>query len=82
MDPDRKGEVQESELGKLPEERQVGFQVMNKVGQACLCPLDVCECRHRGGTSETCPRNSERLAGSFGARDRFSRAESDWAPTQ
>ena len=54
-------EVQESELGKLPEERQVGFQVMNKIGQACLGPLKVCE-RHHRGREDSLPRHIGNLS--------------------
>ena len=36
----RSREIQETELGKLPEQGQVGFQVMNEFGHARLAALN------------------------------------------
>ena len=40
-------QVEKSELGELPKERAVGFEVVRKSREVCLLPLEVGERHHR-----------------------------------
>src|SRR6266567_3314457 len=42
-------QIKELEFGKLPKQREVALQMMDKFGEACLSPLKVGKCHHRQG---------------------------------
>ena len=43
------GQIQESELGELPKQRDVSSEMVDKFGEACLCPLEVGKRHNRQG---------------------------------
>src|SRR5690348_15803475 len=42
-------QIDESELGELPKQREVRLQMVHKLREACLWPLEVCKRHHRQG---------------------------------
>src|SRR6266851_4836978 len=47
-------QIEKSELGELPKQRQVSLEMVHKFREACLCPLEIGErhCRRRSITAE------------------------------
>ena len=49
-------QIEKSERGKLPEEREIGFEMVYEFGEVCLGPVDVGKCNHCFGYRRlSCP---------------------------